>query len=314
MSSQLCVAWLTGFQTGDQPEAVAVMSDPIQFFGPDAIQDPYPVYDDMRRHGPVHRVGESPFYLVCGWDAVIEAIARVDDFSSNLTATMVYQEDGTVAPFTMGQPGGPEHALATADDPLHAEHRKILLPHLSAKRVRVIEEFAQETAGRLWAENLDDHGRYEWMGAMANRLPMMVVAKLLGLPETDVDNLIRCGYATTALLDGLITSTQIDAAGKAALELGGYVLDHFEKAAADPQPGLISDLATRYASGEIEQVVALSIMLTLFSAAGESTASLLGSAAWILADKPDIQQQVRNDPELLGALDRKSTRLNSSHK
>jgi cytochrome P450 len=41
-------------------------------------------------------------------------------------------------------------------------------------------------------------------------------------------------------------------------------------------------------------------MLTLFSAAGESTASLLGSAAWILADRPAIQQQVRENPELLG--------------
>jgi cytochrome P450 len=232
---------------------------------------------------------------VCGWVATIEAIARVDDFSSNLTATMVYQEDGTVVPFAMDQ-----HILATADDPQHAEHRKILLPHLSAKRVRIIEQFAEQTANRLWDENLDDDGHYEWMSAMANRLPMMVVAKLLGLPEDDVDNLIRCGYATTTLLDGLITSEQIEAAGMAGMELAGYVLEHFEKAAIDPQPGLISDLATRYASGEIDQEVALIIMLTLFSAAGESTASLLGSAAWILVDKPDIQEQLRNEPELLG--------------
>ena len=40
------------------------------------------------------------------------------------------------------------------------------------------------------------------MSAMANRLPMMVVARLLGLPEEDVDKLIRLGYATTTLLDG----------------------------------------------------------------------------------------------------------------
>ncbi|MGX9792785.1 cytochrome P450 [Mycobacterium sp. MMS18-G62] len=279
---------------------MTVINDPIQFFGADAIQDPYPIYDELRRRAPVHRVGESPFYVVCGWDATIEAIARVDDFSSNLTATMVYQEDGTVVPFAMGQPGGSHNVLATADDPLHADHRKILVPHLSAKRVRIIEQFADQTAKRLWDENLDD-GHYEWMSAMANRLPMMVVAKLLGLPENDVDNLIRCGYATTALLDGLITSTQIEAAGMAAMELGAYVLEHFETAANDPQPGLISDLATRCASGEIDQVVALTIMLTLFSAAGESTASLLGSAAGILAEKPDVQQQLRNEPELLGA-------------
>jgi cytochrome P450 len=298
---QLYPAPLTTSAARNHPEQVTVLNDPIQFFGADAIQNPYPVYDELRRRAPVHRVGESPFFLVCGWDATIEAIARVDDFSSNLTATMVYQKDGTVVPFAMGEPGGPHNALATADDPLHAEHRKILLPHLSAKRVRIIEQFTIQTAKRLWDENLSDDGHYEWMSAMANRLPMMVVAKLLGLPADDVDNLIRCGYATTALLDGLITSEQIEAAGMAAMELGGYVLDHFEKAANDPRPGLISDLATRCASGEIDQVVALTIMLTLFSAAGESTASLLGSAAWILVDKPDVQRQLRNNPELLGA-------------
>jgi cytochrome P450 len=285
----------------DEPETVTVTDDPTRFFGPDGIQDPYPIYDEMRTNAPVHQVGQSAFYLVCGWDAVVDAIARVNDFSSNLTATMVYQEDGTVVPFTMGQAGGPEHALATADDPVHAEHRKILLPHLSAKRVQVIEQYAAETAERLWDENLGPDGYYEWMGAMANKLPMMVVAKLLGLPESDVDNLIRCGYATTALLDGLITSKQIEAAGMAAMELGGYVLEHFEKAALDPQQGLISDLAARFASGEVDQTVALTIMLTLFSAAGESTASLLGSAAWILVDRPDVQDQLRADPRLLGA-------------
>jgi cytochrome P450 len=135
---------------------------------------------------------------------------------------------------------------------------------------------------------------------MANRLPMMVVAELLGLPHDDVDKLIRLGYATTTLLDGLVTPAQLEAAGVAAMELGGYVLEHFESAATDPQPGLISDLAARCASGDLEQTVALGIMLTLFSAAGESTASLLGSAAWILVSKPEIQRQVRENNDLVG--------------
>ena len=125
---------------------MTVLDDPIQFFGSEALQDPYPLYDRMRAEAPVHRIGDSVFYAVCGWDAVLEAVERADDFSSNLTATMVYHDDGTVTPFDMGPPGGPQNALATADDPLHAMHRKILLPHLSAKRVRIIEDFAAHTA------------------------------------------------------------------------------------------------------------------------------------------------------------------------
>lgn len=279
---------------------MAVLADPIQFFGAEALQDPYPLYDRMRAEAPVHRIGDSDFYAVCGWDAVIDAVSRVEDFSSNLTATMVYHEDGTVTPFPMFEAGSPINALATADDPAHAIHRKILLPHLSAKRVRIIEEFASQVAARLWDENLHG-GRIEWMSAMANRLPMMVVAKLLGLPDTDVDNLIRLGFATTTLLDGLVTPAQLEAAGVAAFELSSYVMEHFENASDSTESGLIPDLAARYACGEVDQTVAMGIMLTLFSAAGESTASLLGSAAWILADRPETQQQVRDNPALLTA-------------
>lgn len=277
---------------------MTVLDDPIQFFGAETLQDPYPLYDRMRAHAPVHRIGDSDFYAVSGWNAVIEAVERVADFSSNLTATMVYHDDGTVTPFTMIPLNDPAHTLATADDPAHAMHRKILLPHLSAKRVQTIERFAAETANRLWEENL--HGNeIEWMSAVANRLPMMVVARLLGLPDDDVDRLIRLGYATTTLLDGVVTPEQLQAAGIAALELSGYVLEHFEKAGSEPNSGLIADLAARCASGELEQTPALGMMLTLFSAAGESTASLLGSAVWILTDRPDIQRQVRDNPELL---------------
>lgn len=277
-----------------------MLDEPLNFFGAQALQDPYPLYARMRAQAPVHRIGDSAFYAVCGWDAVVDAVQRVEDFSSNLTATMVYHDDGTITPFPMMEAGSPHHALATADDPIHAVHRKILLPHLAAKRVRIIEQFAGEVAQRLWVEGLRD-GRIEWMSAIANRLPMMVVAKLLGLPDADVDNLIRLGFATTTMLDGVVTQSQLEAAGVAAFELSGYVMEHFEKAGNSAESGLIADLAARYASGEVDQMVAMGIMITLFSAAGESTASLLGSAAWVLAEQPAIQQQLREHPDLLNA-------------
>ena len=110
---------------------MTLLADATDFFGTEALQDPYPLYDRMRDDAAVQRIGDSGFYAVCGWDAVIDAVDRVEDFSSNLTATMVYHDDGTVTPFDMGTLGDPMHALATADDPVHDVHRKMLLPHLS---------------------------------------------------------------------------------------------------------------------------------------------------------------------------------------
>lgn len=271
----------------------------LQMFDDACIQDPYPLYERMLADGPVHPVGDSGFYVVCGWDAVTEAVGRADDFSSNLTGTMLYRPDGTVATFEMDGLDGPTQVLATADDPAHAVHRKMLVPQLAAKRIRALEPFIAETMDRLWHDGLDD-GQIEWMEAVANRLPMTIVARLIGVPEADVGQLVRWGYAGTQLLEGLVDPDQLAGAGVAVMELAGYITDHFQRAATDPQDNLLGDLAVACASGALDTVTAQVMMITLFSAGGESTASLIGSAAWTLAARPQVQRRVRESPELLG--------------
>ncbi|MGX9789294.1 cytochrome P450 [Mycobacterium sp. MMS18-G62] len=272
----------------------------IELFDDECLQDPYPLYRRMLDTAPVHQIGNSGFYAVCGWDAVNDAIARPEDFSSNLTATMTYQPGGEVGTFEMEGLGGKSHVLATADEPAHAVHRKALLPQLAAKRIRAFEPFIAETAERLWNAHLE-HGRIEWMSAMANRLPMMIVGRIIGVPDADIDKLVRWGYAATQMVEGLVSQDQLAAAGIAVMELAAYITDQFQQAAADPQDNLLGDLAAACASGEIEELTAQAMMIILFSAGGESTASLIGSGAWVLATRPDIQQQVRDQPELLGA-------------
>lgn len=276
-----------------------MIDDAAVFFGAESLQDPYPLYERMRAAGPVHRIGQSEFYAVCGWDAVTEAIGRPGDFSANLTATMTYTAEGAVKAFEMDPLGGPTHVLATADDPAHAVHRKLVVRQLAAGRIRVMDQFATNAADRLWGAGLRD-GRIEWMGAFANRLPMMVVAQLIGVPAADVARLVKWGYAATQLLEGLVDDEQLAAAGVAVMELAGYINQQFATAAADPRDNLLGELATACGSGELDSVTAQAMMVILFAAGGESTASLLGSAVWILAHRRDIQQRVREDPSLLG--------------
>jgi len=271
----------------------------LQLFDEEFIQDPYPLYARMQAHGPVHRIGDSGFHAVCTWDGVNDVVARPQEFSSNLTATMTYQ-GGRVGEFAMGELGADIQALATADDPAHAAHRKMLVPQLTARRINALQTYIEETADRLWHEGVDG-GRIEWMSAMADRLPMMIVTRLIGVPDVDTDRLMRWGYASTQLVEGLVDENQLTAAGAAISELAGYIAEQFERAAADPRDDLLSVLATACAAGELAETTAMTMMITLFSAGGESTASLIGSAAYILATRPDIQRQVRDQRQLMGA-------------
>ncbi len=97
--------------------------------------------------------------------------------------------------------GGPTQILATADDPAHALHRKMVVPQLSAKRIRAMESFITETFDRLWTVGVHN-GRIEWMSALANRLPMMIVARLIGVPDDDVDQLVKWGCASSSCSTG----------------------------------------------------------------------------------------------------------------
>jgi cytochrome P450 family 144 len=275
-----------------------LLQDPLEFFDVEALQDPYPLYDRLRAEGPVHRIGESGFYAVCSWEAINNAINRPADFSSNLTATMTFTAEGTVVPFEMDGLGGPTQVLATADDPAHAMHRKMLVHQLAAKRIRAMEPFIANTFDRLWTDGLRD-GHIEWMGVLANRLPMMVVARLIGVPAADVDQLVRWAHASTELLDGLVDQEQLAASGVAAMELGNYIHDYLARAAADPQDDLLGALAIACNAGGFDQITAQIMMVILFGAGGESTGSLLGNSMWILATRPDLQQQVRDTPDLL---------------
>ena len=174
----------------------------LDLFDDRFVQDPYPLYEHMLAEGPVHPVGDSGVYAVCGWDAVNDVITRPEDFSSNLTATMTYQ-DGKIGAFPMGELGADIQALATADDPAHAAHRKLLVPQLAARRINALEPFVNATADRLWNAGVRG-GSIEWMSAMANRLPIMIVTRLIGVPDDDSEQVMRWGYASTQVVEGLV--------------------------------------------------------------------------------------------------------------
>lgn len=279
-----------------------------ELFEPACLQDPYPLYDRLRADAPVAQVGDSPFFVVSAYDAVVEATARTQDFSSNLTATMWSQPDGTVAAFGMGEPGAPIHVLATADDPVHAAHRKTVLPRMAAKRLVELEPFIAETTDDLLA---GAESEFDWMATVADRLPMLVVARVLGLPSDDVDRLVSWAYAVTQLLDGLVDSEQLTASGIAAVELGGYLTERFGEALANPDENLLGDLAAHCAAERLSPDTAVPMLIQLVGAGGESTASLIGSAVWILSRRPDVVERLRCDPALIAPFLEEVLRLES---
>ncbi|WP_299571746.1 cytochrome P450 [uncultured Williamsia sp.] len=274
------------------------------------LSDPYPELLELTRTAPVSRIGDSSFFAVTAWDLLADAVARTDNFSSNLTATMVWNEDGTVEEYPIAELGSPIHVLATADDPDHKAHRALVMPSLVAKRVRALEPFISQTLERLWSDGVVD-GRLDWMSAIAQRLPMAVVAELLGFPTYDIDDLVRWSFAATVLLDGVVTPAQLESARREVGELTVYLSQAFDAAVANPGENVLGDLARLVDAGDLDQGTAVIIGVQLVAAGAESTVSLLGNAVYLLGRNPDVVQAIRDDRDLVPVFIEEALRLES---
>jgi cytochrome P450 len=273
------------------------------------LDDPYPVYDELRRFAPVYQVPGTSFYLVSSWDAVQEAVSRTADFSSNLTAALVQLGDGPSV-FDMDPTGDARHVLATADEPWHSDERKLVLPTLVAKRMRALEPAISSMMKSLW-EAAVCGTRIEWMSAIGDRLPMTIVARLIGLPGPDVAQLVEWGYASTELLGGVLPAERLPFVVDAAVELAGYLRAQFHSARSDPGDDLLGDLARAVQAGVVDDDVATLMLVQLIGAGGESTAGLIGNAVRLLGENERLHAAVRDDRTLVPALLEETLRMES---
>lgn len=245
--------------------------------------------------GPaVERLGESSFYVVRSWDLVAEVTSRAEDFSSNLTATMVIDEFGAISEFPVAELGSSIHALATADGEVHRIHRKLVLPSLTPRKLRSWAPFVTLTLRRLWSESYDNG--IEWISDVAERLPAAVVAELIGVRQERCEELLDWAFASTAILDGVVAQNELDAAINAVGKFMAFLDEELRQARSALPATVIGDLARLVNHGELDHDVAIQVLLQLIVAGIESTVGHLGSLAWRLGQHPEHIAGMRANP------------------
>lgn len=281
----------------------------IDIFDPLHLEDPYPLYRLLREQSPVHCIPGTDFYVVTSWELVTEAVNRPDVFSSNLTGVLMHQPEGPPVTFDMDGGGQAVHVLATADDPAHLAQRKLVQP-LLARRIRGLGPTVHELVDKLWAQELHD-GRIDWATGMADQLPLALVADIIGLPESDVPQLLSWAYDSTEMLGGVVDTDGFNRSVTAAAELTGYLYTQFKAAEANPRDDLLGVLARACAAGEVTDIIAVLVLVQLVGAGGESTAGLVANGARLLATDPALQDELRREPALIPAFLDEALRLES---
>jgi cytochrome P450 len=280
----------------------------IDPFAPEALEDPYELYGALRDGEPVHRIAESDLWMVSRYADLVEAAAQPDVFSSHISA-VIYAGQGPTPAVLQADPDaiGAVDVLATADPPDHTSQRKLMNRTFRHDRIVELEQVARGFIERP----LDDalaNGHVEWMDAAAVPLPVTIIARVLGMPMDDLEDLRRWADAGVDLLSGVASLERMMECWQEMMAFLGYLRDR----QASPLPGSVTaEIADAVARGDLNEREGVSLLLQLVIAGSESTASLIGSATLMLAEDAELQKQLREAPERIPVFIEEALRLES---
>src|ERR1700678_3456257 len=130
---------------------------------PPVIDNPYPFYRRLREEAPVWRVPGTDVFVVTSFALLLEATARVEDFSSNMNFLLYRDDRGLPRRLSFGDAGS--YVLATADPPDHKIHREAVFPELVAKRMAALEPEIADVATRC-VNNAVEQRSVDFMAAV----------------------------------------------------------------------------------------------------------------------------------------------------
>jgi cytochrome P450 len=292
----------------------------IDFFtDPSLVPDPHPYFDYLRAQNPVLRLPHHGVVAITGYDEATEVYKNPEIFS-NIVAL-----GGPFPPLPFTPEGDDISALidehrsyfpmnehmVTMDPPDHTRARSVLSKLLTPSRLKQNEEFMWRLADRQLDEFLTN-GECEFISEYSKPFATLVIADLLGVPEEDHKEfrVVLGADRRQSRVGGL----DHESIGVNPLEwLDEKFCSYIEDRRREPRNDVLTSLATaKYPDGSNPEVIEVVRSATfLFAAGQETTAKLLSAALQVMGDRPDMQQQLRDDRSLIPGFIEESLRMDS---
>ncbi|HZM83001.1 MAG TPA: cytochrome P450 [Candidatus Limnocylindrales bacterium] len=182
-----------------------------------------------------------------------------------------------------------------------AEHRRLrglVGRSFTPRTVEQLRPFIRSTAERL-ADEIEAGGRAEFVDAFANRLPLLVMCELLGVPTADYDT-FSVWTGDIGMVFSLATGGDVAArVERAVAGLDRYVDGLIDEKARHPADDLISEMVGAWrAEGTATREELRNLLVTLVFGAHDNTRHQLSNAMVTFAEYPAQWTVLRDRPEL----------------
>ena len=262
------------------------------------LNDPYPVFREMRESDPVYRSPVLRIWLLTRYADCVRVL-NDQDFSSNRMKSPVYrflQRRRLVSSELLDVLSG---TLLMLDPPKHTRIRSLVNRAFTPRVVGELRPRIENVVEEL-LENAAAQGGMDLVEGLAAPLPIIVIAEMLGIPPADRDKFKRWSNDGAALLDVISSDLPLRQIQHSFDEMTDYLRHVFAERRADPKGDLISALVTVEHEGEkLGDDELLPIAILLLMAGHETTTNLIGNAGVLLLRHPGERKRLQADPGLI---------------
>lgn len=285
---------------------MAAPAPPGNPFAPEVLSDPWAFYAECHRHGPVFQLPGTPITYVTGYDAVVDALGRVEEFSNAFGTDLAgarSQDPEVTAILETGWPA--VDTMLTADPPVHTRYRKLVNLAFSMKKVDALEGRIRAIVVELIEAMQAKAGRGETVDFVADfaiPLPVAVIASEIGMQgSTDVATVKRWSDAFADRLGQMIPRERELECAREVVEFQRHSKTLIDARRANPTGDLLSDLVHASVDGEtpLDDAEIMSVLQQLMVAGNETTTSTLAGGLLNLIRHPAALAEVRADPSLI---------------
>lgn len=295
----------------------------------EAIARPYVAWAELRELGPVVWVDRLNSYVVTDYDAVEAALLDHETFSCELGnprgPVMEHRLEQVRAELAESSPEFRElrdrmvpnwranKVLLGADGDRHTMHRSVVQGMFSARRANALEPYIRSVATGLVADLRPDEP-IEIVEDYLSPLPLEVIASQLGIDHEHIPDFRR--WATDN--NSTIGNDRFDASvvlntTRSLVEFADYFRGLMADRRVNPQDDFVTRLVEfEPEDGSMTDEIRLNILSQLIGAGNETSTKTMAMAMVVLADRPDLLEQVSADRSLIPALIDELIRLASA--
>jgi cytochrome P450 len=261
-------------------------------FAPGFSENPYTQYEELRTADPVHHSPLGVWVLVQYEDVLgllRDPSLSVEDRNAGPTPL------GDLARDVLGDEEPAPEAMLMRDPPDHTRLRRL-----------VSKAFTPRTIERLGARIqtlIDEHldacepdDDVDLIRALAFPLPFRVISEMLGMPDTDTEQLREWSGLLVRSLEPVADPDTLRAIARAGEAMNGLVGDVIAWKRANPADDLLSALIAAEEHGDVLSDTELADQVGLLYIAGhETTVNLIGNGMLALLRHDDQRRALQSD-------------------